>query len=278
MSGIPCPSCGEALTFDVLSGEPMACASCGVKPAVDQQGHFVPGEAHQLKLNRQKYFEIATVITLILVGFGYLAISIGNQPNAGDGTTTISNQTSILLSANFDQQESVRAMDRRFDSFSKQGDTLLTTVDLISADGVDSAEAVIFSVGIPEEEAMPSVEDAEKMVQEAFDAVADLGERLVPTSTDGLSKAVNTTVVVSEDGVRFMKGVAQTASGWKITYLAYREVDDDASPVPLLLFLYQRLDAASNPDLEAFNGILFGAANDGLNIRQAMLEASTNGE
>lgn len=274
MNSIQCPSCGEALTFDVLSGEPRPCAKCGAVPAVDESGKILRDPDHQQSINRQKYFEIATVITLIIVGFGYLAISIGRRPDAGDGTATISNHTAILLSDGYEQVESTRAMDQRFHSFRLQDETLLTSIDLVSADEGDRTQVIIFSVGLPSEKTMPSVEVAAKMVQDAFDSIADLGERLVHDSTLGLSKAVKTTVVVTNDDTRFHKGVAQTSSGWKITYIAYREVDGEGDTIPLLLFIYQRLDAASDPALESFNHILFSAANDGKNIRQAMVRES----
>lgn len=275
MNSIQCPSCGEPLAFDVLSGEPRPCAKCGAVPPVDENGKILRDADQQQTINRQKYFEIATVIILIIVGFGYLAISTGRSPDAGDGTTTITNHTAILLSDGYDQAESTRAMGQRFHSFRLRGDTLLTSVDLVSADDGERTQLIIFSVGLPSEKAMPSDDEAATMVQEAFDAVAELGERLVRQSTQGLSKAVNTTVAVTNDDTRFHKGVAQTSSGWKITYVAYREVDEEGDTIPLLLFIYQRLDAASDPALEPFNHVLFSAANDGKNIRQAMMSEST---
>jgi hypothetical protein len=40
--------------------------------------------------------------------------------------------------------------------------------------------------------------------------------------------------------------------------------------MPLLLFIYQRLDAASDPSRQNFNQVLFTAANEGANILRAM--------
>ena len=74
---ITCPVCGSELTLRAAAPGP--CVSCGVVLTVDESGQLVPDETYQEGINKQKYFEIATVIILILVGFGYFAISTSEQ-------------------------------------------------------------------------------------------------------------------------------------------------------------------------------------------------------
>lgn len=277
MSAVDCPSCGTALTFDVLSGEPRPCSSCGAMPAVGDDGRLLPGVEHDKKLRNQKYFEVATVITLILVGFGYLAISIGQRPNAGDGTSTVQNLANIVSSVDFVENEATLAADHRFHTWTREDD-LYTSIDFVTRGDADTVDAIIVSVSLPPDTEMPSDERAGELAQEGFNDVAELSDRLVPTSLEGLSKAVNTVTNVVDGDTAFMKGVAQTANGWKITYILYRQVEPNASGIPFLLFIYQHLDAASDPAQESFNSAVFTAANDGRIIRDAMVESAADGE
>jgi hypothetical protein len=267
---IHCPSCGTALAVDVFTKEPRPCTECGAIPTLDDSGRLIPDAEHQNSINRQKYFEIATVITIIIVGFGYFAISIGRTPGGDVGSTTIENLGAILRSEGFEGSQASTALDREFTGFVKQGKILRTTIDLVGAVDSDVTEAIIFATSLPTGRPFPSDDIAKAAVQESFNEIVHLGELLVPASTDGLSKAANTTTEVKSGDINFRKGVAQTSSGWKITYIAYREYDENGEDIPLLLFIYQRLDAASNPALETFNEILFSAANDGLDIRETM--------
>ena len=238
--------------------------------AVDESGKLIPEADHQTNINRQKYFEIATVIIMIIVGFGYFAISSGRAGIEVTGSTSATDLGAILRSENFEQLESETILGQTFDRYRVQNGLLRTVVDVVSTDGDEQTNAIIFSAGLPGDTPFPSDDIAEKAIQDSFDEIARLGELLVPSSIEGLSKAVNTTVPVSNSITEFRKGVAQTNSGWKITYIAYRAYEEDGSDIPLLLFVYQRLDAASDPAQESFNKTLFTAANEGENIIEAM--------
>lgn len=277
MSDVDCPNCGTALNFDVLTGEPRPCPNCGTSPPVDEKGHIVASDEHSQNLRNQKFFEVATVITLILVGFGYLAISINQRPIEGDGTSTLTNLASIVSSVDFAQGEAIRAGDHRFHTYTREND-LYTAIDFVTPEADNHVDTIIVSVSLPPGEEMPSDERAGELAQQAFDDVAELSERLVPTSLEGLSKAVKTTSDVSNGDTEFMKGVAQTANGWKITYMLYRKVEPNDSGIPFLLFVYQHLEAASDPGQEAFGKVLFTAANNGNIIRNAFAESPADAE
>lgn len=272
MTNINCPSCGHELAVDVLTKEPRPCPQCGSVATVDETGRLIPDAEHQGNINRQKFFEIATVIVLIIVGFGYFAISNGRTFNQASGSTTTPDLSAILRSENFVSEDAFNALGKTVHSFHAQGDLLYTSIDLIAENGSDETEAIIVVADLPAGTPFPSDDITGHAVQETFDEITRLGELLIPSSTQSLSKAVSTTVPVSNGSTRFHKGVAQTNSGWKITYIAYRAYEENGKDIPLLLFIYQRLDAASDPTQESFNQILFNAANNGVNIRQAILD------
>lgn len=273
MSEINCSVCGAALSFDVFTGEPRPCPNCGTKPPVNAEGHIVASDEHQQNLRNQKYFEVATVIILILVGFGYLAISIGNRPIAGDGTSTLANLASVVGSVDFVQGDQVESAEHVFHPYTREGD-LHTAIDFVLREGKERVDTIIVSVSLPPGTELPSNERAGELAQEAFNDVAELSDRLVPTSLEGLSNAVRTTTDVADGDTAFLKGVAQTANGWKITYILYRNVEPNESGIPFLLFIYQHLEAASDPAQEAFSKALFTAANDGMTIRTALAESA----
>ncbi len=270
MTSINCPSCGHELAFDVLSGEPRPCSQCGAVPEVDESGRLVPDAEHQLNISRQKFFEVSAVVVMIIVGFGYFAISKGRTEANATGSTTVTDLSAILRAENFEERDSSTALDQTFHQFLLGNAILQTSVSLVSDEGSEQTYAILISAGLPAGKTFPPDDIAEKAIQDTFDEIADLGELLVPSSTQGLSKAVHTTVPVSNGSTRLRKGVAQTSSGWKITYIAYRAMEENEVEMPLLLFIYQRLDAASDPSRQNFNQVLFTAANEGANILRAM--------
>jgi hypothetical protein len=271
VSALNCPSCGTQLTFDVFSGEPRPCTNCGARAAVNETGTINQDPEHQQNINRQKYFEIATVIILILVGFGYLSISTGQTPAANDGSAKIHDLVDIVEGMDYISGDVLQAGEQTIHPLHLTGPILNSSVDIISATDSEVAHTIILSVHFPANETFPADDIAEPAIQEAFNASATLGELLVPRSTESLSKAVNTTAEKKKDGKHLFRGAAQTSSGWKISYIAYREIDKTGDrDIPLLLFIYQQLDAASDPMLQTFNERMFATVNAGGDIRDAL--------
>ena len=124
MSSLDCPSCGNALVVDALTGEPRPCAECGALAEVDESGKLLPNPEHQSNINRQKYFEIATVIIMIIVGFGYFAIS---NSSPGIGSTATEDLAAILRSENFDHSGTT-VISQEFRQFDLQRDILTITI------------------------------------------------------------------------------------------------------------------------------------------------------
>jgi hypothetical protein len=265
---INCPTCGHQLIVDVLTNETMPCPECGTVATTNDSGRLIPDPTHQTNINRQKFFEIATVIVLIFVGFGYFAISSGGAAR-GAGSTALHDLAAILESENFTHLQDSNALGQTFHSYTTELNTLQIQTDLVALQASEETQAIIITVFLPNGDSLPPADKFDAIIQDTFNDISELTELLIPSSTDSLSKALKTTVPVTSNETKFHKGVAQTSSGWKITYQIYRTYNTEQA-VPMLLFIFQHLDAASDPQNEAFSQVLFNAANSGQNILQAM--------
>ena len=257
MSDMNCPTCGNPLQADVLSGEIRPCSRCGSvreKPAPDPE--------HQHRINKQKGFEIATIIVLVIVGVGYFAIS--NRPPAGqgDGPNTVAKLLQIVTSHDYTSEGESLILGRKFHSYRRQEGVFQSTIDLIEDAETNSVEAILIVVSHPAGKTFPPDDVAEAATQDALNTMVRFGEALIPSSPPALQKAA-ITMSLGKRGILHNKGVAQTSDGWKVTYITYREYEEDGEDVPLLLFLYQRLSAASSPDLADFNRVLYESINVG---------------
>ena len=255
-----CPQCGAPLNIDVLTREPRPCTECGATYSLDSAERPQPEAEHQQTINRQKYFEIASVIIMILVGFGYLALSINNRESASTSVSgTVEDMPSVLTTQGYTAEGTTTILDQRFDTFTHQGGILRTTVDLMSLGAKADSEinAFIIAVGLPANQPLPPDGVIAPAVQDAFNVVAELGEALLPHSTPGFEKAVATTAPIQLNAVYHLKGVAQTSSGWKITYINYRAYEENEQGIPLLLFIYEQLNTASDTELEDFHLALY---------------------
>ncbi len=272
MTNMVCPQCGNALNIDVLTREPRPCGQCGTVFSLDSNEKPNPDPTHQHAINRQKYFEIAAVVIMILVGFGYLALSTSKTQVANPHQVAATDVSSAVLKAGFEETDTASILGQQFTTYTRQTGILHTTIDLVTADNdpQPSVDTIVIAVSLPANRPFPPDTVIEPAVQEAFNAVVDLGETLLPVSTPGLKKAVATTATITANAVDHQKGVAQTSSGWKITYINYREYKESPEAVPLMLFVYQRLDTASHPDHADFQKALYEAINTGKEVKQVM--------
>lgn len=270
MISMTCPQCGAELAIDVLTREPRPCGACGVVFSLESSERPQPEAEHQHAINGQKYFEIAAVIVMILVGFGYLAISNGQESVA----TPISqgDYPSLLSEHGFRAVDSTTLQGLSFETFQRDQGLLRSTVDLISfeAAGQQTLGAIVVAVALPKERPFPSDALIEPAVQEAFNGASLLAEALVPHSTPGLEKAVKTTAPITQGSLNHHKGVAQTHSGWKITYINYREYAGNGEDVPLLLFIYETLDFASDVEVKNFHEALYTSARLGDDLKRTL--------
>ena len=229
-----------------------------------------PDPKHQRRIDKQKGFEIAAVIVTIIVGLGYFALSNRAPAGQGDGSDTVANLLHIITSNGYASEGESLILGKKFHSYRRQDGVLQNTIDLIEDVETESVEAILIVVGHPGGETFPPDKVAEAATQDALDTMVQFGEALVPSSTPALRKAA-ATMSPAKRGLMHNKGVAQTSDGWKVTYIAYREYEEDGEAVPLLLFLYQRLSAASSPGLAGFNRVLYDAINAGEDPKSRLL-------
>ena len=268
MSDATCPSCGYPLQTDVLSGEIRPCSRCGSVREMPSEKP-APDPEHQHRINRQKGFEIGTVIILIVVGVGYFAIRNRVPQGRVDGPVTMSSVSNIVFAHDFEPTGESSILSHRFRSYSREEPILRTSLDIISEEDDEAVEALLIVVSHPGGKPFPSDDVAERAIQEGFDEMSDLGERLIPSSRSALQKAV-ITMTSGKEGLLHNKGVAQTSDGWKITYITYREYEETGEDIPLLLFLYQRLSAASDPERGEFNRVLYESINAGTDAKSGL--------
>ncbi len=228
-----------------------------------------PDPEHQHRINRQKGFEIGTVIILIAVGVGYFAISNRASQGRADGPITMSSVSNVVFAHDFEPTGESSILDRRFLSFSREEPILRTSLDIISGEDDEEVEALLIVVSHPGGKPFPSDDIAERAIQEGLDEMSDLGQGLIPSSHTALQKAV-ITMSAGKEGLLHNKGVAQTSDGWKITYITYREYEETGEDIPLLLFPYQRLSAASDPERSEFNRVLYESINAGTDAKAGL--------
>lgn len=276
MTQMTCPQCGAALNIDILTREPRPCTECGTTFSLDSSDRPQPDAEHQQNINRQKYFEIAAVIVMILVGFGYMALSTGKGLKVTSIQNSSSSLSATLTENGYTYTQSIGLRGQQFQTYTQQKGVLQTTVDLISYgdNAHDTIGTFVIAVSIPKGHSFPPDAIIEPAVQEAFNAVITLGEALLPKSTHGLQKAVSTTALMRTGSIKHLKGVAQTSSGWKITYINYREHKESEFDTPLLLFIYQKLSFASNSQYESFHKELYKASGEGQEIKRVMSQGA----
>lgn len=261
MSEANCPNCGYPLQADVLSGEIRPCSRCGSVREMPSEKP-APDPEHQHRINKQKGFEIAAVIVTIIVGVGFFAIRNRAPAGQGNGSDTAANMLYLVDGHDFSSEGESFILGKKFQSYRRQEGVFQSTIDLIEDAETESVEAVLIVVSHPAGKTFPQDDIAETAIQDALDTMVHFGEVLIPSSPPALQKAA-ATMSTGKQGLLHNKGVAQTSDGWKVTYITYREYKEDGEDIPLLLFLYQRLSAASSPELADFNRVLYESINAG---------------
>jgi len=265
-----CPHCGHSLTRDVLTGELRPCTNCGsMIGSINEKAEFEP--EHLDRLRKQKIFEIGIVVTLIVVGVVYLSTFAKQPIGESARSTDVAEYDSVIESRGYAHVSDISAGGKAIRSFRLRLDTIEHEVFLVAPTDSESVEAFILSASVPAGDEFPKGDAANDLVQKSFNLLGRLAESLLPTTKTALEKAIATTTP-GKGKAAHEKGVAQTTDGWKVTYIMYRSYEDDGSKIPLLLFIFQQLDAASNIENETFNRYLYAGVNDGKTIQAVMNE------
>jgi hypothetical protein len=260
-----CPHCGHPLTRDVLTGELRPCTNCGsMIGSINEKAEFEP--EHQERIRKQKMFEIGIVVILIVVGVVYLS-TFSKQPLGSTAQNTTAEEfRSIFESKEYKLVSEKTSTEKQFHSYQRTSGVLEHDAHLVIPARTNEIEAFIISASVPAGKEYPDATTAQQATQKSFNLITRLAESLLPASTLALEKAA-ATMTAGNGEIQHQKGVAQTTGGWKVTYIMYRESNDSGLAIPLLLFIYQDLDAASSPDSESFNRFLYNGINNGKSIQ-----------
>ncbi len=248
------------MSVDALSGEARGCSRCGWTPGLSGDKPL-PAPEHQRRITKSKFFEISAVALMIVVGLTF--VSVRNRAPDDDVLASVVSLSNVAGANNYEFTGESSAFGRKFLGYQKEAGIFQTTLQLIANEESDALEAILIVVASPVGKAFPPDQVAESAIQASLDDITVLSGELHPTFVQAMETA-SKTMTAGKDGVAHTKGVSQTSDGWKLTYIVYRGYEESGSDIPLLLLLFQRLSAASDPELAEFNGIVFDAISRGI--------------
>jgi len=228
-----------------------------------------PEPAHQKKITREKWMEIAIVISLIISGAAFLAWRNYSQaPNAGASNSIAESATVLKKFDALPASEKV-IYGRTFWSFQKPLAGFTANIDLVGErEDTELETAIIWLTPIPGNPA-PSESD----LQAAVNGAGQIAESLLPSAGLAFETASKTMELINTNRPHD-KGVGATTDGWKLTYITYRSYDGNAAPQPMLCIVLHRLSAAERDDLGTLNRSLYQALENGDDIKTALLATS----
>lgn len=225
-----------------------------------------PDPEHNRRIIKEKRFEILAVVGFIALGTGFLMWRGVTPTVLRDAPESLSEAVEVVQYAGFARRETTNVLGREVVTLGSDIDAFTCTIDLFGASMDGPLETALIWLA-PVAEEWPPTEEA---YQDAVDAVANTGVRLVPNADEAIQKAIDTSVTEKDVARPHDKGVAATQDGWKITYIVFKEFDESSDPQPALTLVLQSLDAASDPALETFNRRLYAALREGVEPKGAL--------
>lgn len=219
----------------------------------------LPTPEHQRKITGNKWFEVITVVLMIVVGFGYLAWRNSGGISDGDPARTLGESAHRIELDGAVQAENTLVFGRHLLSYTQNAGIFERHIDLVGTDLKSPLETAIIWLTPNSGDWKPT----DQSLLDAVNGVGELGRRLVVSSSDALAKAVNTMEFIKDSERPHDKGVAATTDGWKITYVTYHGFDEHADPQPVLYFVLQRMSAGEDDALGVFNRTLYEAIQRG---------------
>jgi len=227
----------------------------------------LPTPEHQRKITRNKWFEIGTVVLLIVAGFGFLSFRNYRSTHHVDPAATLSESAQAIGADGATPVDSTAFFNRTCQSFRKHIEGFECHIDLIGKGADMPLETALIWLTV-----LPGKEPSPETFQLAVNSVGSLGQTLVFSSAEALEKAAKTMVYVSATQRPHDKGVAGTNDGWKVTYATFRQA---GGAEPALCLVLQRLSAASDPELSDFNRALYETLQQGGELKGALAVAGT---
>lgn len=227
----------------------------------------LPTPEHQRKIARNKWFEVVTVMLMIVVGFGYLAWRNSGRAASFNAAQTLEASISAVKADGATQLNSTTIGDRTMMSLSKKLVGFDCNVQLLAKSPDAPLETAIIWLAPPAGTFDPS----EGTMLEAVNGVGELGYLLVPSSAEAMEKAVKTSEQIKDSPRPHQRGVAATNDGWKVTYVTYQNYDETANPPQAVLYyVIQRLSVGEDKSLGPFNRTLHEAIQQGTDAIQAI--------
>lgn len=225
-----------------------------------------PEPAHQKKITREKWGEIAIVVSLIIAGASFLAWRTYSQAPVTDAAKSIAESAAALKESDAIAVGEKEILGRTFWSFHKPLAGFTANIDLVGEREDSELEmAIIWLTPIPGKPA-PSEND----LQVAVNGAGEIAQSLLQSAGLAFEKAAKTMEPIN--AIRpHDKGVGATTDGWKLTYITYHRYDDMAAPQPMLCIVLHRLSAAERDDLGALNRALYQALENGEDVKTYLL-------
>jgi hypothetical protein len=233
-----------------------------------------PTPEHQRRITNNKWFEVVTVILMIVVGFGYLAWRNYRANTHIDPARTLSESAKEIEREGGTKLSVSSLFGRQVLSYTQKMDIFDCNVDLIGMDPDSPLEtAIIWLTPQPGKWAPEG-----NSLLKAVNGVGELGQKLVKSSSEAMDKAAKTMELIGDTKRPHDKGVAATNDGWKITYVTYRGFDENADPPEAVLYyILQRMSAGEDGSLAVFNRTLYDAVKQGIDAKLAVQAASSAG-
>ena len=244
-------------------------------PPAPTFGLPLPTPEHQRKITRNKWFEVVTVMLMIVIGFGYLAWRNSGRAASFNAAQTLEASISAMKEDGATQLSSTTIGNRTMASLSKKLAGFDCNVELLGKYPNAPLETAIIWLAPPAGTFSPS----DSLMLEVVNGVGELGHKLVPSTAEAMEKAVKTSELIKDSPRPHQRGVAATNDGWKVTYVTYGNYDETASPPQAVLYyVIQRLSAGEDETLGPFNRALHEAILQGADAKQAIQLATKEDE
>lgn len=232
-----------------------------------------PTPEHQRKITRGKWFEILTVVVLIVLGTAFLYVRgqwAASQPEPAE---TVAASIAAVQADGAKPVGDAVFFNRHVWSYGKLLTGFVAHIDLVGAREETPLETAIIWLTPQPGTGDPSAQ----VLQAAVNAAGEIAYGLVHSSALAFEKAAKTMEFISDSPRPHDKGVGASDDGWKLTYITYRNHDDTAAPQPMLCLVLQRLSAGGDPALADMNRVLYDALQSGGDIKTALRAASGSG-
>lgn len=226
-----------------------------------------PTPEHQRKITGQKRFEVALVVLLVVAGTAFLMWRNAHTATSTDPANSLEASANAMVGAGCKPSDRRILFHRPWLTFTRELNGLTCHINLgAKTDESPLETAVIWLTTAPGQSPLDG-----QALQNVVDSVVLLARNLVQSAPSAVDTAVKTSELITAGARSYDKGVGSTRDGWKVTYVTFRSFDE-TSPQrqPVLFLVLQRLSAASDEELAAFNQALHEAVVRGDDLEVAL--------